>query len=95
MAEKHRKALKRELDDIKKRKAEEALHKFPRTSSVPSSMGPSSENSEVGSGIASPQTHVRNPPCSITKGRPKEVRYKSRLEIQAKHKKTKKGAGNP
>ena len=35
VAEKHRKALKRELDEIKKRKAEEALHRFPRTSSVP------------------------------------------------------------
>ena len=95
VAEKHRKALKRELDEIKKRKAEEALHRFPRTSSVPSSTGPSSENSEIGSGTASTQTQVRNPPCSFTKGRPKEVRYKSGLEIQAKHKKAKKGAGNP
>ncbi|SPT15533.1 unnamed protein product [Triticum aestivum] len=76
VAEKHRKALKRELEEIKKRKAEEALHGFPRTSSVPSSTGPSSENSEVGSGTASTQTQVRNPPRSITKGRPKEVRYK-------------------
>jgi len=49
VAEKQRKALKRELDEIKKRKADEALHRFPRTSSVPSSTGPSSENSEVGS----------------------------------------------
>uniref|UniRef100_M8B6R9 Uncharacterized protein n=1 Tax=Aegilops tauschii TaxID=37682 RepID=M8B6R9_AEGTA len=95
VAEKHRKALKRELDEIKKRKAEEALHRFPRTSSVPSSTGPSSENSEVGSGTASTQTQVRNPPRSITKGRPKEIRYKSGLEIQAKHKKPKKGTGNP
>ncbi|SPT18350.1 unnamed protein product [Triticum aestivum] len=95
VAEKHRKALKRELDEIKKRKAEEALHRFPRTSSVPSSTGPSSENSKVGSRTASTQTQVRNPPRSITKGRPKEVRYKSGLEIQAKHKKTKKGMGNP
>ncbi|XBI34050.1 hypothetical protein VPH35_119901 [Triticum aestivum] len=95
VAEKHRKALKRELDEIKKRKAEEALHRFPRTSSVPSSTGPSSENSEIGSGTASTQTQVRNPPRSITKGRPREIRYKSGLEIQAKHKKTKKGAGNP
>ena len=93
--EKYRKALKRELDEIKKRKAEEALHRFPRTSSVPSSTGPSSENSEIGSGTASTQTQVRNPPRSITKGRPREIRYKSGLEIQAKHKKTKKGAGNP
>ncbi|XP_020171045.3 protein FAR1-RELATED SEQUENCE 5-like [Aegilops tauschii subsp. strangulata] len=95
VAEKHGKALKRELDEIKKRKAEEALHRFPRTSSVPSSTGPSSENSEVGSGTASTQTQVRNPPRSITKGRPKEIRYKSRLEIQAKQKKPKKGTGNP
>ncbi|XP_020183234.1 protein FAR1-RELATED SEQUENCE 5-like [Aegilops tauschii subsp. strangulata] len=95
VTEKHRKALKRELDEIKKRKAEEALHRFPRTSSVPSSIGPSSENSEVGSGTASTQTQVRNPPRSITKGRPKEIRYKSGLEIQAKHKKPKKGTGNP
>ncbi|XP_040243933.2 protein FAR1-RELATED SEQUENCE 5-like [Aegilops tauschii subsp. strangulata] len=58
VAEKHRKALKRELDEIKKRKAEEALHRFLRTSSVPSSTGPSPENSEVGSGIASTQTQV-------------------------------------
>ncbi|XP_044361797.1 protein FAR1-RELATED SEQUENCE 5-like, partial [Triticum aestivum] len=56
VAERHRKALKRELDEIKKRKAEEALHRFPRTSSVPSSTGPSSENSEIGSGTASTQT---------------------------------------
>ena len=95
MAEKHRKALKRELDEIKKRKAEEALHGFPRTSSVSSSTGPSSENSKVGSRTASTQTQVKNPPRSITKGRPKEVRYKSGLEIQGKHKKTKKGTGNP
>ncbi|XBI46127.1 hypothetical protein VPH35_110443 [Triticum aestivum] len=95
VAEKHRKALKRELDEIKKREAEEALHRFPLTSSVPSSMGPSSENSEVGSGTASTQTQVRNPPRSITKGHPKEIGYKSGLEIQTKHKKTKKGAGNP
>ncbi|XBI89364.1 hypothetical protein VPH35_027186 [Triticum aestivum] len=95
VAEKHRKALKRELDEIKKRKAEEALHRFPCTSSVPSSTRPSSENSEIGSGIANTQTQVRNPPCSITKGRPREIRYKSVLEIQAKHKKTKKGTGNP
>ncbi|XP_040255169.1 uncharacterized protein [Aegilops tauschii subsp. strangulata] len=95
VAEKHRKTLKRELDEIKKRKAEEALHRFPRTSSVPSSTGPSSENSEVGSGTASTQTQVRNLPRSITKGRPKEIRYKSGLEIQAKHKKPKKGTGNP
>ncbi|XP_073360924.1 protein FAR1-RELATED SEQUENCE 5-like [Aegilops tauschii subsp. strangulata] len=95
VAEKHRKALKRELHEIKKRKAEEALHRFPRTSSVPSSTGPSSENSEVGSGTASTQIQVRNPPRSITKGRPKELRYKSGLEIQAKHKKPKKGTGNP
>ena len=94
VAEKHRKAPKRELDEIK-RKAEEALHRFPRASSVPSSTGPSAENSEVGSRTASTQTQVRNPPCSITKGRPKEVRYKSGLEIQAKHKKPKKGMGNP
>ena len=95
VAEKHRKALKRELDEIKKRKAEEALHRFPRTSSVPSSTRLSSENSEVGSGTASTQTQVRNPPRSIIKGRPKEIRYKSGLEIQAKHKKPKKGTGNP
>ena len=95
VAEKHRKALKGELDEIKKRKAEEALHRFPCTSSVPSSTGPSSENSKVGSGTASTQTQVRNLPCPITKGRPKEVRYKSGLEIQAKHKKPKKGTGNP
>nr|XP_040245751.1 protein FAR1-RELATED SEQUENCE 9-like [Aegilops tauschii subsp. strangulata] len=95
VAEKHMKILKRELDEIKKRKAEEALHRFPRTSSVPSSTGPSSENSEVGSEIESTQTQVRNPPRSITKGRPKEIRYKSGLEIQAKHKKPKKGMGNP
>ena len=95
VAEKYRKALKRELDEIKKRKAEEALHRFPRTSNVPLSTRPSSENSEVGSGTASTQTQVRNPPCSITKGHPKEVRYKSGLEIQAKHKKSKKGTGNP
>ena len=31
VAEKHRKALKRELDEIKKRNAEEALHRFPHT----------------------------------------------------------------
>ena len=95
MAEKHRKALKRELDEIKKRKAGEALDRLPRISSMHSSTGPSSENSEVGSGTASTQTQVRNPPRSITKGHPKEIRYKSGLEIQAKHKKTKKGAGNP
>ncbi|XBI24607.1 hypothetical protein VPH35_049689 [Triticum aestivum] len=95
VTEKQRKTLKRELDEIKKRKAEEALHRFPRTSIVPSSTGLSSENSEIGSGIASTQTQVRNPPRSITKGRPKEIRYKSGLEIQAKHKKTKKGTGNP
>ena len=95
VAEKHRKALKRELDEIKKRKAEKALHRFPRTLSVLSFTGPSSENSKVGSGTASTQTQVRNPPRSITKGRPKEIRYKSGLEIQAKHKKTKKGMGNP
>ena len=41
VAEKHRKALKRELDEIKKRKNEE----FPHTSSVPSSTGSSSKNS--------------------------------------------------
>ncbi|XP_037410395.1 protein FAR1-RELATED SEQUENCE 5-like, partial [Triticum dicoccoides] len=58
VAEKHRKALKRELDEIKKRKAEEALHRFPRTSSVPSSTGPSSETSEIGSRTASTQTQV-------------------------------------
>ncbi|XBH68583.1 hypothetical protein VPH35_096697 [Triticum aestivum] len=94
VAEKHRKALKRELDEIKKRKVEEALHRFPCTSSVPSSTEPSSENSEVGSGTASTQTQVRNPPRSISKGRPKEIRYKSGLEIQEKHKKTKKVTGN-
>ncbi|XP_037427532.1 protein FAR1-RELATED SEQUENCE 5-like [Triticum dicoccoides] len=94
VAEKHRKALKRELDEIKKRKDEEALHRSPRTSSVPSSTGPSSENFEIGSGTASTQTQVRNPPRSVTKGRPKEVRYKSGLEIQAKFKKPKKGTGN-
>ena len=77
VAENHRKALKRELEEIKKRKAEEALHRFPRTSSVPSSMGPSSENTEIGSGTASTQTQVRNPPRSITKDRPREIRYKS------------------
>ena len=94
VAKKHRKALKRELDEIKKRKDGEALHRFPCTSSVPSSMDPSSEKSKVGSGTASTQTQVRNLPRSITKGRPKEVRNKSGLEIQAKHKKTKKGTGN-
>ena len=80
VAEKHRKALKRELDEIKKRKAEEDIHRFLRTSSVPSSTGPSSANSEVGSRTASTQIQVRNPPRSITKGRLKEVRYKSGLE---------------
>ncbi|XP_037480462.1 protein FAR1-RELATED SEQUENCE 5-like [Triticum dicoccoides] len=95
VAEKDRKALKRELDEIKKRKAEEALHRFPRTSRVPSSTGPSAENSEVGSGTESTRTQVRNPLRSITKACPKEVRYNLGLEIQAKHKKTKKEAGNP
>ena len=95
VAEKPRKALKRKFNEIKKRKAEEAFHRFPRTSSVPSSTGPSSENLEVGSGTASTQIQVRNLPRSITKGRPKEIRYKTGLEIQAKHKKMKKGTGNP
>ena len=93
-AEKHRKALKRELDDINKRMAEEALHRFPRTSTAPTSTSSSSENSEVGSGASNTQTQVRNPPRSVTKGRPKEIRYKLGLEIQANHKKAKKRAGN-
>lgn len=91
---KHRKALKRELDDINKRMAEKALHRFPRTSTARTSTGPSSENPEVGSGASNTQTQVRNPPRSVTKGRPKEVRIKSGLEIQAKHKKANKGVGN-
>ena len=68
VVEKHRKALKRELDEIKKRKAEEALHRFPRTSSVPSSTGPSSENSEVGSRTASTQSQVGTHPVPSQKG---------------------------
>jgi hypothetical protein len=92
--EKHRKPLKRELDDINKRMAKEALHRFPRTSTAPTSTVPSSENSEVGSSASNTQTQVRNPPRSVTKGRPKEVIMKSGLEIQAKHKKAKKGVGN-
>ena len=75
VADKHRKAFKRDLEEFKKRKAEEALHKFPRSSKATSSTGPSSENSEVGSGASNTQTQIRNPPRSITKGRPKEVRY--------------------
>ena len=54
---------------------------------------PISEFSDDGPVDEGTQTKARNPPRSITKGRPKEIRYKSGLEIQAKHKKTKKGTG--
>ena len=84
VAEKHGKALKRELDEIKKRKAEEALHRFPRTSSVPSSTGPSSENLEVGSGTASTQTQVRNLPRSITKGASKRDKVQTGIRDSSK-----------
>lgn len=73
--------------------AEEALHRFPRSSSAPTSTGPSTENLEVGSGASNTQTQVKNPPRSITKGRPKQVRYKSGLDIQSKHKKPRKEGG--
>lgn len=92
--DRHTKALKRELEAIKKRKAEEALHRFPKTKTAAAeSTGPSTDNSEVGSGASNTHTQVRNPPRSVTKGRPKEIRIKSGLEIQAKHKKKPRKAG--
>ena len=86
--ERHTNALERELESIKRRMEEEALHRFPKKSkTAPTSTGQSTENSEVGSGAPSTHTHMRNPPRIVTKGRPKQIRYKSALEIQAKHKK--------
>ena len=69
--------------------AEEALHQFPKKTktATTTSTGPSTDNSEVGSGASNTYTHVQNPPRTVTKGRPKQIRFKPALEIQAKHKK--------
>ncbi|KAE8795879.1 Protein FAR1-RELATED SEQUENCE 5 [Hordeum vulgare] len=48
IADKHRKAFKRDLDNFKKRKAKEALDRFPSSSNATSSTGQSSENSKLG-----------------------------------------------
>lgn len=87
--ERHTNMLERELDSIKKRMEEEALHRFPKKNKTAptTSTGPSTENSEVGSGASNTHTHMGNPPRKVTKGRPKQIIYKSTLEIQAKHKK--------
>ena len=85
--EKHTKALKRELEAIRNRNLEAAIHKNPLAAAAAASTGPSQASSDIGSGASNTQTQVRNPPQSITKGRPKKTRYKSGLEIQANHKK--------
>src|SRR3954467_2011059 len=91
VVEKHTKALKRELEIIRNRKLEAAIHKNPlvaaAAASAAASTGPSQASSDIGSGASNTQTQVRNPPQSITKGRPKKIRYKYGLEIQANHKK--------
>lgn len=82
------KELQRELEAIKIRKEEEALHRLPRrsnTAGTGTSTITSIENSDIGSGAST--THMRNPPTSTTKRRPREHRYKSQLDIHAKHKK--------
>jgi len=92
--EKHTKALKRELETIRNKKLEATIHKNPlaaaaadAAASAAASTGQSQASSDIGSGASNTQTQVRNPPQSITKGRPKKTRYKSGLEIQANHKK--------
>ena len=70
--ERHTNALERELESIKRRMEEEALHRFPKKSKTAHmSAGPSTDNSEVGSGASNTHVHVRNPPRTVTKGRPK------------------------
>lgn len=80
--DKHRKEMRREMEVITNRKLEKALHMFPRSTSVAATgTFPLTENSDMGSGAST--THIKNPPPSNTKGRPKKIRYKSDLDVQA------------